>query len=65
MPALAGVVLPALELEDDDLLAAAVLHDLAGDLGATQERCAGLDRLAVRAEQNLAELDRATGVTLD
>src|SRR5215510_2508886 len=55
--ALARVVLPALLLEDDNLLAAAVTDDLAGDLGATQRRDAGLDVLSVVAEEDVVELD--------
>jgi hypothetical protein len=57
------VVLPALELEDDDLLAAAMLDDLRGDLRAAEQRGTRLDRLSVRAEQDLAELDFAPGVS--
>src|SRR5450432_1185315 len=54
---LAAVVLPAPELEDDDLLAAVLRSDLRGDAGADDERSAHLDGLAAE-EENLAELDR-------
>src|SRR5688572_20514297 len=57
VPLLAGVVLPALELEDDDLLAAAVLDDLAGHLGTGQRRNAGVHGAAVGAEENVIEFD--------
>src|SRR6185503_5610873 len=53
---LARVVLPALVLEDDDLLAASVSNDLAGHLGALQQRHAGAHVVAVRTEQHLVEL---------
>ena len=36
MTLLAGIVLPALELEDNDFVFEAVLHDLTGDLGTAQ-----------------------------
>src|SRR5205085_4792812 len=57
VPALARVVLPSLLLEDDDLVAAAVLDDLAGDFGALQHGNARADVAAVGAEQNLVEFD--------
>src|ERR671932_73979 len=59
MPLLARVVLPPLELEHDDLLAAAVSHDLANDLRSADGRRAGLDGAAVRSEQHVVELDLA------
>src|SRR6185312_6397826 len=59
---LLGVVLPAPELEDDDLLAEAVLHDLAGDLRALQGWHADFRRVAVRSEQDLVELDLGAGI---
>ena len=62
MSALARVVLPALLLEDDDLVAATVTDDFAGDLGAAQRRNAGLDVVAVVAEEDVVELDLAAGV---
>src|SRR5436305_273564 len=62
MTALVRVVLPALHLEDDDLFAAAVANDFAGDLGAAQRRNAGLDAVAVIAEQDFVELDLAAGI---
>src|SRR5918992_4377753 len=42
VPLLPGVVLPTLELEDDDLVAAPVTDDLADDLGALDGGCASL-----------------------
>src|SRR5690348_4306260 len=57
MAALTRVVLSALVLENDDLLTAAVLHDLSGDLGAFECRNAGLDVLVVGAEEDVVELD--------
>src|SRR5262249_39391825 len=62
MAALARVVLPALLLEDDDLVASPVPNDLAGHLGALKRGHAGLDRVAVTAEEDLVELDGAAGV---
>src|SRR6476661_6655767 len=59
MTALARVVLAALHLEHDDLLAAAVADDLAGDHGAGQHGNAGLDVLAVVAEEDLVEFNLA------
>src|SRR3712207_1394445 len=59
VPLLAGVVLPALELEDDDLLAAAVPHDLADDPRPVDLGRARLHRVAVGAEQHVGELDLA------
>src|SRR4051812_16000396 len=51
MPALARVVFPALLLEDDDFLAAAVANNLTRDLGAAERRNPCLDRVAVVAEE--------------
>src|ERR1035437_40872 len=62
VPLLLGVVLPATELEHDDLFATAVLHDLAGDLGALEGRHADLRGAAVGAEQDLVEFDLGAGV---
>src|SRR5688500_2555234 len=62
MPLLAGVVLPALELEDDDLLAEPVPNDLAGDRRAGQRGHAGANAVAVRAEEHLAERDLRPGL---
>src|SRR3954454_21844793 len=56
------VVLPALHLEDDDLVAETVLDDLAGDLGARECRDARFDRLSIAAEQEVVELDRPAGL---
>src|SRR5919202_6599606 len=57
VPLLAGVVLPPLELENHDLLAAPVSHDLAHDARPLDPRRAGFYRLAVRAEKHVIELD--------
>src|SRR5262252_1231713 len=65
MPALARVVLSALLLEDDDLVAAAVTNDLTRHLGALERRHAGLDRVAVVAEEHLVELDRAASFAFE
>src|SRR5579884_3841778 len=62
MPTLARVVLSALLLEHDDLLAAAVTQDLAGDLGPAQPGHAGPDIVAVVTEENVVEFDGAPGV---
>src|SRR5213078_1992596 len=67
MAVLADVVLAAPELEHDQLLAAAVLDDLAGDLGAGHDRLADGDAAAVsrRHEQHLIEHDRRAGLTCE
>src|SRR5689334_23189276 len=60
MTVLADVVLAATELEHDELLAAAVLDDLAGDLGAAHRRLADRHAAAVPCgdEEHLVEHDR-------
>src|SRR3954471_21563521 len=60
MTTLVRVVLSALHLEDDDLLAAAVTDDFAGHAGAAEHRNAGLHVLAVVAEQDVVEFDLST-----
>src|SRR4051812_16394303 len=55
VPLLAAVVLAALVLEDDDLLAPAVAKHLGRHGGATHQRRAHLDVVAVRAEENVLE----------
>src|SRR5687768_11789115 len=62
MTLLLRVVLPALELEDDDLLVARVADDLARHLRAGEQRHDGLHLVAVRSEEDLVELDRASFV---
>src|SRR4249919_3291961 len=62
MPALPRVVLSALLLEDDDLLAAAMANDFARHLGAAERGNTGLHRVSVVAEQNVVELDLAAGI---
>jgi hypothetical protein len=51
------VVLPASELDDDDLVVAALRDDLAFDLTALDERGAHLDVRAFADEQHLLESD--------
>src|SRR6185436_19996168 len=57
MPVATDVVLAAAELEDHELLAAAVLDDLPGDLGAGDQRLADVDGRAVPRgdQQDLVE----------
>src|SRR5437016_6241719 len=62
MTALAGVVLSALLLEDDDFVAAAVPDDFSGDLRAAQGGDAGLDVLPVVTEKNLVEFELGASV---
>src|SRR5690606_19115595 len=59
---LACVVLTALELEYDDLLAATVPHDLALHGSAVEHRNAAADVLAVGAQEHLIEGDLGAGV---
>src|SRR5215216_2894621 len=63
VPLLAGVVLPALHLEDDDLVALTMPNDLTGDLCATQRRHTGAYVAAVVSEEDFVELDLRTLVT--
>src|SRR5690242_11634769 len=63
MSALARVVLSALVLEDDDLLAAAVLDDLTGDTGTLERWDTGANVGAVGTEENFVELDVTSGFT--
>src|SRR5689334_13015352 len=70
MPVATDVVLAAAELEDDELLAAPLLDDLPGHLGAGDERLADVHGRAVprRHEQDLVEHHlgpRVTGELLD
>src|SRR5688572_9157780 len=58
MRALAQVVLAATELDDDLLVALAMLLDSGRDLGTLEQRCADLDVAAFANEQNFAEFDR-------
>src|SRR5436853_2945934 len=60
---LARVILPAPELEDDDLVALAVTHDFARDLGLGDRHALTLHVLPVVAEENVGELDLAAGLT--
>src|ERR1041385_7852313 len=61
----ANVVLAAAELEDDQLLAARLLDDLARDLRARDERLAHRHAAAItgRNEENLVEHDLGSGLT--
>src|SRR5689334_16999237 len=57
MRALAQVVLATAELDDDFLLALAVLLDGGRDLAALEQRRTNLDVVAVTDEQDFAELN--------
>src|SRR6266496_3026916 len=63
MPVLANVVLAPAELEDHQLFAAALLDDLAGDLGACDDRRADGDVATISRghEQDVVEHDRRAG----
>src|SRR5215217_2549078 len=61
---LPAVVLAALVLEDDDLLAPAVAQHLGRDGGAIEHRGAQLDGVAVGAEEDLLELDGLAGLRI-
>ena len=65
MSLLARVVLPALELEHDDLVTESVLDDFAGDLGSGERGGSSLDGIALTAEQYVIENDRRARLTLD
>src|SRR5690606_36633000 len=55
MSLLAAIVLAALVLEDDDLLALAVLHHLRRDRGTAEQWRAYLDLVVRRAQQHFVE----------
>src|SRR5437762_3120617 len=57
MTVLPAVVLPAPELEDDELLALALGDDLRGDRRALHERLTDLRGVAAADHQHLAEVD--------
>src|SRR5215213_2638182 len=57
MSGLPAIVLPPLELEYVDLGFLARADHFTGDLGALDQRCAGLDGLTVGREQDLVEGD--------
>src|SRR5687767_15736775 len=59
------VVLPALELEDDDFVIAAVLDDLARDRGSLDGGRAELDVVAVGSEDDVVELYLASRLAFD
>src|SRR5690606_29720992 len=61
MPLPLHVVLAAAELDDPDLVGAAVGHDLGGDGGAAQ-RVADLDAVAVAQHQDVVERDLVAGL---
>src|SRR6185312_4767165 len=67
MTVAAHVVLAQAELEDDEAIAAGLLDDLAGDLGARHERLAHRHAAAVtrRHEQDLVEHDRRALVAVE
>src|SRR5712691_2563462 len=58
----AAVIVPPLFLEDDDLVAAALLDQFGADRGAGQERRAGGHLGAVADHQHLSQLDRRAGL---
>src|SRR5258708_18423276 len=58
MAVLAAIIVPALLLEDDDLVAALVLDDGRADRGAGHERRAGGRAFAVTDHHDIAALDR-------
>src|SRR6266566_5018577 len=62
MALLFRVVLTALLLEDDDLLAASLLDDLAGHASAFHNRSADMRLVAVGAEDDVVEGDLRPGV---
>src|SRR5690349_14757776 len=62
MTGLAPVVLPAAELEDDDLGRAVLADDLGLDLGSTNDRGADLHAVAAANEENLAQRDAVADV---
>src|SRR5436190_11973087 len=62
MSALPRVILSALVLEHDDLVATAVLDDLTGDFGPLEHRHTRADVVTVGAEQHFVELDVTAGV---
>src|SRR5436190_2064740 len=61
MSALPRVILSALVLEHDDLVATAVLDDLTGDFGTLEHRHTRADVVTVGAEQHFVELDVTAG----
>src|SRR5690606_16441098 len=60
---LLAMVLAAAELDDADLVGAAVADDLRGD-GSALERVAELDAVAIAQHQDVVELDFAAGFVL-
>src|SRR4051812_47872477 len=62
MPGLAPVVLPAAELEDDDLGRAVLADDLGLDLGSADERRADLHAVAAADEEHVTEGDAVADV---
>src|SRR5512140_3511694 len=58
MPLLLRVVLPALHLEDDDLVTLAVPNDFARHLGTGEQRNAGVDVRSIGPEEHLFERHR-------
>src|SRR5688500_18471813 len=63
MALLFRVVLAALHLEDDDLVALAVLDDLARDVRALYPRSANVSLVTVGAEDHVVEGDLGSGIT--
>lgn len=64
MTSLAAILLPLLELEDDELLAATLGDDLTRNLGALYEGIAKLRAIAAK-EENFIESDRVASCALE
>src|SRR5689334_15625617 len=65
MAHLLAMVLAPTELDDHDLVVAAVAADLGFDRGALQERCADLDVVAVAGHEDLVQLDRGADIGVE
>src|SRR5688500_9502601 len=63
MALLFRVVLPALHLEDDDLVALSLLHDLASDMRTLESRRADMGLVPVGAKNDVVERDLGASVT--
>src|SRR5438270_11216397 len=57
MALLFRIVFTTLVLEDDDLFAESLLHDLGGDVRAFNRRCADVSLVAIDAENDVVEGD--------
>ena len=65
MALLAAGILAAALLESDELGAARLLHEFCGDLGARDDRRTNFDIRTRADEEDLAELDRGSGIACD